>query len=515
MVGELKWLFRENDGKLYTDKGKTNQKLVKMTKRRKTMKKRVVSLLLCTAMLTSLLTGCGGNSGGGSSEGDSDDAVDIVMPMATLGDAPRALEEVEAEVNKITEEEIGVHVIIEPIPFSDLNSQQTLAISSGDQLDIVLALWEGGVGNYVESGSIIDMTDLIEEYGQDIKESAGNALAGGYYQNTLYAVPEVTEQGHAYGFMARKDMVEELGFEFDPSQTYTVEDLEALFAAFKDKYGDGYYCIGGTNTNSDFFQYLCGHVDALGSSSAGYPAGGLVDSLDKSDTTVKNIYATDEYMDYAERMYDWAQKGYFSSDAATNTDSGTGQIAAGNYLGQFNTADELSIPEFSTACSTDMIVIPIVDAYASTGMYQSALWGISSNCEHPDKAMQLLNMLYSNADVLRLLRCGIEGEHYVVVEQGEEDYQKVINFPEGVDAMNSSYYVTLGAYGDKSLLPVWYPGDLTQYEMREELNAYVSDESRQSVALGYAFDSSELATEMSAVSAVISQYTAAIAVRFR
>ena len=71
----------------------------------------------------------------------------------------------------------------------------------------------------------------------------------------------------------------------------------------------------------------------MGGSSAGYPAGGLVDCLDKTDTTVKNIYATDEYLDYAERMYDWAQKGYFSADAATNTDSGTAQIAAGNYLG--------------------------------------------------------------------------------------------------------------------------------------------------------------------------------------
>ena len=475
------------------------------------MKKRVVSLLLCTAMLTSLLTGCGGNSGGGSSEGDSDELVTIVMPMATLGDAPSDLEKVEAEMNKITEDEIGVRLVIEPIPFSDLNSQQTLAISSGDQMDLILALWEGGVGNYVESGSIIELTDLLEEYGQDIEESAGPSLAGGYYQNTLYAVPGVGAQGHSYGFMARKDMVEALGFDFDPSQTYTVEDLEALFDAFKAEYGDGYYCIAGTNTNSDFFQNLYGHVDSMGGSSAGYPAGGLVDCLDKTDTTVKNIYATDEYLDYAERMYDWAQKGYFSADAATNTDSGTAQIAAGNYLGQFNTSDEMSIAEYSTACATDMIVIPIVDAYSITGMYQTALWGISSNCEHPDKAMQLLNMLYSDADLLRLLMFGIENEHYVVIEQGEEDYQKVIDFPEGIDAMNSPYYITLGVYGDQNLYPVWSPAELTQYDMRKELNDYVADESRQSVALNYAFDSSGVATEFSAVTAVISQYTAAIA----
>lgn len=475
------------------------------------MKKRVVSLLLCTAMLTSLLTGCGGNSGGGNSEGDSDELVTIVMPMATLGEAPGDLEAVEAEMNKITEEEIGVHVVIEPIPFSDLQSQQTLAISSGDQLDLVLSLWQGSIGSYVESGAVIELTDLIEEYGQDILDSAGAALSGGYYQDTLYAVPNVETQGHAYGFYARKDVVEELGFEFDPSQTYTIEDLEALFAAYKEAYGDGYYCVAGTTSNSDFFQYLYGHADNLGNGSTGYTCGGLVDCLDKTDTTVKNIYATDEYMKYAEKMYDWAQKGYFSADAATNTDAGTAQIASGNYLGQFNTTDEMTIVSTSAACATEMVPITIVDPYSMTGMFQAVLWGVSSNCEYPEKAMQLLNMLYSDADLLRLLMFGIEGQHYVVVEQGEEDYQKVIDFPEGGDAMNSSYYITLGVYGDQSLYPVWSPADLSQYDMRAELNELVSDESRQSVALNYAFDSSELSTEYSAVSSVVSQYAGAVA----
>ena len=508
---ELKWIFRENDDKLYTDKGNANQKLVKMTKRRKTMKKRVVSLLLCTAMLTSLLTGCGGNSGGGSSEGDSDELVTIVMPMATTGDAPSALEEVEAEMNKITEEEIGVHVVIEPIPFANLSSQQTLAISSGDQMDLVLALWEGGVGNYVESGALIELTDLLDEYGQDIMDTAGTAMAGGYYQNKLYAVPNVEVQGHSYGFMARKDMVEELGFEFSTDQVYTIDDLEALFAAFKEKYGDGYYCVAGTTSNSEFFNYLYGHVDAMGSSGLGFPAGGLIDCLDKSNTTIENVYASDEYMEYAERMYDWAQKGYFSSDAATNTDDGTAQIASGYYLGQFNTADAMNQTQFSAACATDMVLIPIVDTYSMTGMFQQVLWGISSNCEHPDKAMQFLNMLYSDAELVRLLMFGIEGEHYEVVEQGEVEYEKVIDFPEGVDAMNSTYYITLGVFGNQNLYPVWVPADLSQYDLRDELNEIASEESRQSVALNYAFDSSELATEFSAVSSVISQYGAAIA----
>lgn len=484
--------------------------------------KKILALTMCMGMVVSMLTGCGGNSGSensgnGSSDGGSSAAstvaegevVDIIMPMATLGEAPGQLAEVEAKINEITEEKIGVHLIIEPIPFGDLSSQQNLMISSGDQIDLVLALWEGGIGNYAEKGAVIELTDLVDEYGKDIVDAAGPAIAGGYYNNVLYAVPNAELQGHTYGFYARKDEVEDLGFEFDPNEVYSIEDLEALFAAYKEKYGTGHYCIAGTNSNSDYFVDLYGHVDNLGNGTGGYTNGGIVDCLDGS-TTVENIYATDEYMTYAQKMYEWAQKGYFSADAATNTDAGTAQIASGNYLGQFNNTEEVTIVQVSSACGTEMIPISIVSPYSATGMYQAVLWGISSNCEHPDKAMQLLNMLYSDGDVLTLLMCGIEGQSYEVVEQGE-GYQKVIAFPEGIDAMNSPYYVTLGVFGNQNLYPQWNPATLEQYGKLKEFNDKVAQPENSSVALGYAFNFSEYATENAAVAAVVSQYTGAIA----
>lgn len=474
-------------------------------------------------MAVSLLTGCGGNSdgnstgGSGSTSGDGEltstvadgEIVDIIMPMATLGEAPGKLAEVEDRINEITEEKIGVHLIIEPIPFGDLSSQQNLMISSGDQIDLVLALWEGGIGNYADKGAVIELTDLVNEYGQDIVDAVGPAIAGGYYNNTLYAVPNAELQGHTYGFYARKDEVEDLGFSFDPNEVYTIEDLEALFDAYKAKYGTGHYCIAGTNSNSDFFVDLYGHVDNLGNGTGGYTNGGIVDCLDGS-TTVENIYATDEYMAYARKMYEWAQKGYFSADAATNTDAGTAQIASGNYLGQFNNTEESTIVQVSSACGAEMVPITIVSPYSATGMYQAVLWGISSNCEHPDKAMQLLNMLYSDGDVLTLLMYGMEGESYEIVEQGD-GYQKVIDFPEGIDAMNSPYYVTLGVFGNQNLYPQWSPATMEQYDRLKEFNDKVARPEHSSVALGYTFNFSEYATENAAVAAVISQYTGAIA----
>lgn len=119
---------------------------------------------LLAVMLTAVVATVGNSAG--TMEVRAEEIVDIVMPMATLGEAPADLEKVEAKINEITEEKIGVHLVIEPIPFSDLSSQQNLMLSSGDQLDLVLSLWESGISNYVEKGAVIELTDLLDQYGK-------------------------------------------------------------------------------------------------------------------------------------------------------------------------------------------------------------------------------------------------------------------------------------------------------------------------------------------------------------
>ena len=57
-------------------------------------------------------------------------------------------------------------------------------------------------------------------------------------------------------------------------------------------------------------------------------AGGLLLKDNWDNTTVENIYASDQYAEYAQQMYEWAQKGYIPADAASNTESGTEQIRA-------------------------------------------------------------------------------------------------------------------------------------------------------------------------------------------
>lgn len=211
----------------------------------------------------------GGSADDSASEGNGGadgEIYEVVMAMPILGAEPPGMQAVEDAINAVTEPEIGVHLTMYPIFINDLASQQNLMITSGDKLDLAM-IFVTGVGTYVNKGALLPLDDLYAQYGQDIEAAEGIAMAGGYFNGNLYAVPSEEKWARSYGFYARTDILEELGMSFDPDTIYTYDDLTELFKAYKDKYGDGYYCISGTNATTDLFQYW-DKYDTLGSTLA-------------------------------------------------------------------------------------------------------------------------------------------------------------------------------------------------------------------------------------------------------
>lgn len=463
------------------------------------MKKKMLASVL--ALTTVLGTAAGVPLGAKAEE----EPYEIVMAMPTLGAEPSGLLDVENAVNEIVEPELGVRVTLYPISYFDLTSQQNLMITSGDKLDLVSTLFTG-VGTWVSKGAFLELDDLYAQYGADIEKAEGRAITGGYYNGKLYAIPSEEKQARSYGFYARTDLVEELGFTFEDDKVYTLEDLEKLFAAYKEKYGDGYYCVAGTASSADWYDYIH-EIDNLGSSnSTGILAGAGLDD----DMTVQNLYALDSYKEYADTMYAWAQAGYYSPDAATNTDAGTVQIQSGYYLGSFNSTETDMTSNFSRDCGYAMTKIELVPAYAETSMYQSTMWSIPTTCENPEKTFQFLNYLYADNGLANMLTNGLEGVSYEVEEQGERPGQAVIRYADGVDAANSPYTMPLHAYGDKLNVAVYAPMNLDYYTLATEFNENLA-EDRISKTLGFVFNSDSVATEVTAIDAVVAQYAGIIA----
>ena len=129
------------------------------------------------------------------------------------------------------------------------------------------------------------------------------------------------------------------------------------------------------------------------------------------------------------------------------------------------------------------------------------MWAVPQFAENPQKSVELLNLLYSDKDLVNLIDWGIEGKHYVKTDTG------VIDYPQGVDANTTGYALNSGfQFGNQFLSYIW-KGDSP--DLWKEMDSFNKD-AKASKALGFLFDSSSVKTEVAAVSNAINQFKGAL-----
>ena len=182
------------------------------------MKGKIVCMMMTLCMVTALVAGCGNSEGstsgsGGSeakdssqssdrSDGDSganssgasgdtqeadagsgaaasdEDMSDINMVIISMSSIPSGLSAVEDAINDITEAKINTHVNIEMIEVGNYEQQVGLKLSSGETTDLLVTLPTGSASFSVmaSQGQLMDITDLLSEYGQETLDTVGDLL---------------------------------------------------------------------------------------------------------------------------------------------------------------------------------------------------------------------------------------------------------------------------------------------------------------------------------------------------
>ena len=94
----------------------------------------------------------------------ADDLEEIVFatPLTKTVD----MTQIETELNKITEEKIGVHVKIEGINLANYTNQIGLMMSGGEQLDAFGYL--GSYSGMLAKNQFLKLDDYLDEYGSGI-----------------------------------------------------------------------------------------------------------------------------------------------------------------------------------------------------------------------------------------------------------------------------------------------------------------------------------------------------------
>ena len=306
---------------------------------------------------------------GGMPVSADDDIYEVVVQFPTLGTTPSDLQKVEDAINERTESEIGVHVTFYPVSAFETNNTTSLMVSSGEKLDLAISIFEGGVANYANKGMLLELGDLVDQYGQDIVEAEGVAMKGGYFDGALYGIPTEEKMGRVKAFECRKDLLDKYGIEYDENKIYTLEDLSEIFATVQAGEGDAFHCIAANGSEDPIYSYF-DHTDQLGAS---YASGVLMDYGQGEDEIV-NYFETQEFEDYCNTVRSWFENGYLSQDCNTTTDSSLVQMQTGNYLGMFSNAEPDMIANHSVNMQayvgTDVVPLYTSAPASMTQFYQ-------------------------------------------------------------------------------------------------------------------------------------------------
>ena len=123
--------------------------------------------------------------------------------------------------------------------------------------------------------------------------------------------------------------------------------------------------------------------------------------------------------------------------------------------------------------------------------------------------MKGLNALYSDPEVANLYMYGVEGTHYVVVEEGTiTNGQDRINYPDGLDATTTTYRKS-GTW----LCPNQFIGDIWGLDLPDDYWDATRDfnnESQKSAAFGFSFDATQTPNEIAACTNVVNKYHKAL-----
>lgn len=469
------------------------------------MKRRILCLVLAITMIVALAA-CGGNAGtsdktAGQTAQDTSANSSKAEPATELNMAflcfssPKDMQLVVDEINKLSLKKINATIKATPINVGAYAQQVKLMLAANEPLDLLATGILGPIFDYngqTRNGQLLAMNELLDKYGKDIKSVVGDNMIVGTQNGKVYAVPNYKDYANDTRLYMRKDLVDK--HQIDISKIKTTADMETLFKTIKEK-------------EPAITPYMFGQDARQGLDQAlGIPGGDFLSDwfgvlMDMNTPKVSNYYESQQYADTVKLARKWYTSGYVLKDTATNADTAATLMKNGKIFSFLGSGKPGVDGQTTKQAGTPIVSTQIVPPQSATSNIINFMWGIPAYSKNSEKAMQFLNLMFTDKEIQNLFSWGIEGKHYIKLADGTIDY------PEGVNAGNTGYGLNSNfEFGNQFLSYVWKGDSPDLYKQMDEFNK----SAKKSVALGFSFNDSTVKTEMTALQNVYSEYVRAL-----
>ncbi len=340
---------------------------------------------------------------------------------------------------------------------------------------------------YAEKGMLLDMAPYLDKYGSELKRvledkaEIEKSLSG-----HIYGIPKTYSDTNYVGVLFNNEYVRK--YQMDLSKIKKIEDMEPLLETIR-------------KNESDIIPWAKVKTGPI--AIARNPIGDLLDDMlcmvDYEDDTlqVKNMYETEEYEKRVRMIQKWYQKGYIQKDIMTSGEYGQALLEGGM---TFSTEAVVRPDEreYLESKNGDKVAYAVFDQkpLIDTECDWVYVWCIARNCAYPKEAVQALNAIYGDRDILTVILYGLEGMDYVQREDGH------LENPSRTEENDDSYHLYYKWMFNRLNAKLWAGVDENVKEEMEEMK----QDAIVSPAYGFWFDASKVSVDLVKIQNVINKY---------
>lgn len=460
----------------------------------KKMQRSLSFALVLIMMLTMIITGCGApaepaasspaqsaSQAPASSQAAEVPKEQVELTFYCVADSQPDMQKICDAATEYLKDKLNVKVKAENFGWGDTYTPKiNPMLASGQPVDIVFtANWAANYRVNANAGYFVDLTPYLKD--SPIREIVGDDfLNGSAINGKNFAVPCNKEKVHNWGFLLKKDLVEK--YNVDVSKIKKMEDLEPYFDAIK-KGEPGVTPLLNVQMEGPFKLLDWDNISDDDIPGALYS--------DNRDNTIVNQFETPEAIAMYKKMREYYNKGWIHPDAATQ-DNFSEEMKTGKYFAVVQSMKPGKAEEMKLSTNIDWVQVDITTPVMSNRETTGALLAIPIGSEHPDIAFKFIEMLYTDKFLKNLFVYGIEGEHY------EKVSENVVRLTD-----NTGYRAGNGwRFGDQFIDYLLENEDPDKWE---QFKAY-NDMGIPMNSLGFAFDATNVETEIGALKNVVQKY---------
>lgn len=411
---------------------------------------KTVSLLLTVLLVGAALSGCSGSgdkNDGEASQGASpsasakpsesasaspeasgsaspaglDTSKHVELQFYMLGDAPKDLGIIQAEINKMAESELNATVKFNYTSWTDWDQKYKLLLSSGQPIDLIFTADWTQYQAYAKKGAFLPLDELLPKASPKLQAFVPQDMWDAVkIDGKIYTVPATFKEYVTNGFVYREDLREKYNLPVPKD----IASFEAYLDGIKKNEPD----MQPLSMNSDVKTNLMDVFREINDDTVGGPLPYGIGIKYNKPTEVYSYWGSDEMKADLTVIQRWQQKGFFAKNVLNVKDtmqapivSGKAAAMLGDNPNRFNDT-QLKMQSSHPDWKLGYYPFPLTRGFATPVHPIHNGFAIPKSSKNPERALAFYEKMVTDKRYNQLTQYGIEGKNYTV----EDGYYKMI-----------------------------------------------------------------------------------------